>query len=83
MREYVIAHEIGHSWWGNWIRGGIMQTEAGAQFTASLWFEHKYGAAALQSLLTNGFISTTDQYSDNYFRQMALVSRAGPDVGPV
>ncbi|HPQ41023.1 MAG TPA: M1 family aminopeptidase [bacterium] len=81
MNEYVIAHEIGHSWWGTWVRGGMIQSEVMAQFTATLWFEHAYGEMALRSLLVNGFNTTSEQYGDSYLKMIAMAPETDRMIG--
>ena len=45
--EWLIAHELGHSWWGNKITcanfGHIWLNEGFARFSEALWEEERYG----------------------------------------
>ncbi len=81
MNEFVICHEIGHSWWGNLVGGGVFISEALSQFTSTLWFEHKYGEMALRSLLKNGFITESHQYAQTYFKTIGENPEADRALG--
>ncbi len=53
--DWVIVHEMGHQWWGDWLTLGtwadIWLNEGFATYTEALWEEHRYGATGLQSYM--------------------------------
>jgi len=52
----VFGHEIGHLWWGNFVRGteGPVINEGLAQVSMGLYLEHVLGEKALRNVLKNG-----------------------------
>ena len=53
---HVFGHEIGHSWWGNFVRGaeGPVIDEGLAQLSTALYLENIFGETALRKILKNG-----------------------------
>jgi len=54
-REYFLAHEIAHQWWGQGVTAGTYRdqwlSEGMAQFAATLYLRKKYGEEAYASIL--------------------------------
>ncbi len=57
--DWVIVHEMGHQWWGDWVTLGtwadIWLNEGFATYTEALWWEHRYGPSGLRSYISNIF----------------------------
>ncbi len=80
--EFIVSHEIGHSWWGNLVNAhSTVLSEGLAQYSAALWMEHKYGENALLSLLKNGFNTGTRQYSRQYFYNLHKYPEKDMEIG--
>jgi len=52
----VFGHEIGHLWWGNFVRGaeGPVINEGLAQLSMVLYFEQAFGETTFRTILKNG-----------------------------
>jgi hypothetical protein len=54
-REYFLAHEIAHQWWGQGVTAGTYRdqwlSEGMAQFAAALYLRKRYGEGAYTSIL--------------------------------
>jgi len=54
-REYFLAHEIAHQWWGQGVTAGTYRdqwlSEGMAQFAAALYLRKRYGEEAYASIL--------------------------------
>ena len=54
-REYFLAHEIAHQWWGQGVTAGTYRdqwlSEGMAQFAAALYLQKRYGDGAYASIL--------------------------------
>ncbi len=84
----LLSHELGHSWWGNWVRSadGAVISEGLAQYTAVMSVEHFLGQDAMRKFLKKGFPSYP-QSAEMYFEHfggptsddipMGIVSAAG------
>lgn len=59
--ENIVAHELGHQWWGDWVTVGdwrdLWLNEGFATYCEALWQEHLHGDAALRNTM-NGFASS-------------------------
>ncbi len=57
--DWVIVHEMGHQWWGDWVTLGtwadIWLNEGFATYTEVLWSEHRYGNSGLRAYMTQIF----------------------------
>jgi len=66
-KEYFLAHEIAHQWWGQGIGWESYRdqwlSEGMAQFAAVLFLRHKYGERAFARILEK-FAKTTDKRSE-------------------
>lgn len=66
-KEYFIAHEIAHQWWGHSVTWKTYRdqwlSEGAAQFAAFLFLSQKHGEGARSSILKK-FNKWTDRYSD-------------------
>jgi aminopeptidase N len=55
--DYIIAHELGHSWWGNSLSVGswhdVWLKEGFASYSEALWMENIYGPYGLQEYMVN------------------------------
>ena len=55
--QSLIAHELGHSWWGNLITcktfHDIWLNEGFARYSQALWFEHQSGEEAYSSFMND------------------------------
>jgi tetratricopeptide (TPR) repeat protein len=71
FNDAVIAHEMGHSWWGTWVLGeGVLMSEGLAQLSYALAMEHLFGKEIMWRFVTLG---TEDyfQAASNYFAKIA------------
>jgi tetratricopeptide (TPR) repeat protein len=54
----LLAHEIGHMWWGSWVTGkensGSLFDEGFAQFSSVICYRHFYGERAMWKFLNDG-----------------------------
>ncbi len=75
-KEYFVAHEIAHQWWGQGVTGGSYRdqwvSEGLAQFGAMLYLGEKHGDRALEWILEK-FCQWTDKTS--HWGQISLGSR--------
>jgi len=66
----LIAHEVGHMWWGSWVMStdasSAMIDEGFSQLNAVLCFRHFYGEKAMWEFLKNGG-ELYPQSARNYF----------------
>ncbi len=57
--DWVIVHEMGHQWWGDWVTLGtwadIWLNEGFATYTEALWWEHRYGNSGLRAYVSQIF----------------------------
>ncbi len=57
----LLAHEIGHMWWGSWVAGkentGALFSEGFAQFSPVICYRHFYGEKAMWNFLNHGTIN--------------------------
>lgn len=56
MVKYIVAHEMGHQWWGNQVVGAYMQgatmlSETQAQYSALMVMEKAYGKSRMKRFL--------------------------------
>lgn len=56
FNPHVFGHEIGHLWWGNFVRGaeGPVINEGLAQLSMALYLEQALGEPAFRTILKNG-----------------------------
>ena len=58
--EWLIAHELGHQWWGNLVTcesfHHIWLNEGFARFSEAIWEEHTGGQERLHQLLEQSYI---------------------------
>lgn len=51
--DYVLAHELSHDWWGDWLTcatwADLWLNEGFATFCEALWWEHLYGDEGYQA----------------------------------
>jgi hypothetical protein len=54
-KEYYLAHEIAHQWWGHGVTGATYRdnwlTEGLAQFSAAFYLQERYGQKELEKIL--------------------------------
>jgi aminopeptidase N len=62
--DHVVAHELSHQWWGDWVTYGdycdVWLNEGFATYCEALWWEHLYGEAGLYTYMED----TQDYYID-------------------
>src|SRR5574341_1141078 len=55
--EFVVAHELAHQWWGNWVTcndfANIWLNEGFASYAEALWQEYEYGPTAFRKHLAS------------------------------
>jgi aminopeptidase N len=60
--EHVVAHELSHMWWGDWVTYGdycdVWLNEGFATYCEALWWEHLYGETGLYTYMED----TQDYY---------------------
>ncbi len=53
--EHIVAHELAHHWWGNWVTcndfANIWLNEGFASYAEALWQEYEYGPTAFKNHL--------------------------------
>lgn len=53
--EHVVAHELSHMWWGDWVTyddfADVWLNEGFATYCEALWWEHQFGEPGLQSYM--------------------------------
>lgn len=76
----VFGHEIGHLWWGNFVRGaeGPVINEGLAQLSMALYLEQAFGETTFRSILKNGAPELLLYHSARSYFQ-ALQSPAASD----
>ncbi len=66
-KEYFLAHEIAHQWWGQGVTPGTYRdqwiSEGMAQFAAALYLRRRYGEEVFASILKK-FSHWTEKKSD-------------------
>jgi len=71
--EHVVAHELSHMWWGDWVTYGdyadVWLNEGFATYCEALWWEYLYGASGLYSYMedTQDYYKTWESNSGNRF----------------
>ncbi|MGE5175945.1 MAG: M1 family aminopeptidase [Hyphomicrobiales bacterium] len=67
----LLAHEIGHSWWGNLVESPGALDEAFAQYTSALCLRDLQGEAAMRHFLVWGQPELPGQCQLGYFERFA------------
>ncbi len=71
--EHVVAHELSHMWWGDWVTYGdycdVWLNEGFATYCEALWWEHLYGETGLYTYMedTQDYYITWETNSGNRF----------------
>jgi aminopeptidase N len=79
--EWVMAHELGHQWWGDMVTCGswheIWLNEGFASYCEALWEEHKGGDSILTATMTSfeGSWDTTAAYDRLYVDDTTSVNQ--------
>jgi tetratricopeptide (TPR) repeat protein len=77
FNDAVIAHEMGHSWWGTWVIGeGVLMSEGLAQLSFALAMEHLYGEEIMRRFVKHG---TEDYFQAAYNYFSSIADRPGAD----
>jgi aminopeptidase N len=67
--EPIVAHELAHQWWGDWVTVAdwrdLWLNEGFASYAETLWEEHLHGASGLQTYM-EGFRATFLQELGRY-----------------
>ena len=71
--EHVVAHELSHMWWGDWVTYGdycdVWLNEGFATYCEALWWEYVYGETGLYTYMedTQDYYITWETNSGNRF----------------
>jgi len=71
--EHVVAHELSHMWWGDWVTYGdycdVWLNEGFATYCEALWWEYLYGETGLYTYMedTQDYYITWETNSGNRF----------------
>jgi hypothetical protein len=78
----LLAHEMGHSWWGNLVSSasGPIIDEGLAQISAVMCLEHFEGPAVMRRFLKNG-MPDYQQSASQYFMRFAGVGQSDYPLG--
>ncbi len=77
FNDAIVAHEMGHSWWGTWVTGdGVLMSEGLAQLSFALAMEHLFGEEIMRRFVKYG---AEDYFQAAYSYFAGVADRPGAD----